>query len=82
MRSPVFILLTATACTGSIGLPGGDPGLMNDTEFQNAAMGVRDPGVRGGPARAGTPIAGLSAAEAAFFQFGHDQFVEIESVQG
>ncbi len=44
--------------------------------------GARDPGVRGGPAGAGSPIGGLSAAELVFFNAGLDQFTEDESVQG
>lgn len=41
---------------------------------------AQDPGVRGGPAGAGGPIAGLSARELAFFQEGLADFVEVEGV--
>jgi CxxC motif-containing protein (DUF1111 family) len=41
-----------------------------------------DPGVRGGPANAGGPIGGLTAAEANFFAKGSDKFNEIDSVSG
>ena len=41
-----------------------------------------DPGVRGGPAGAGTPLKGLTADETAFFQDGQGRFAEIEVVQG
>ena len=34
----------------------------------------RDPGVRGGAAGAGAPIAGLSKTELAFFSAGTDEF--------
>ncbi|HKI12133.1 MAG TPA: di-heme oxidoredictase family protein [Candidatus Acidoferrum sp.] len=39
-----------------------------------------DPGVRGGPAGAGTPLKGLTADETAFFQDGLARFAEIEAV--
>jgi len=39
-----------------------------------------DPGVRSGPAGAGTPFHGLTADEAAFFQDGQARFAEIEVV--
>jgi CxxC motif-containing protein (DUF1111 family) len=39
-----------------------------------------DPGVRGGPAGAGTPLKGLTADETAFFQDGRARFADIEVV--
>jgi Di-haem oxidoreductase, putative peroxidase len=39
-----------------------------------------DPGVRGGPVGAGTPLKGLTADETAFFQDGQARFAEIEVV--
>ena len=39
-----------------------------------------DPGVRSGPAGAGTPLKGLTADETAFFQDGQARFLEIEVV--
>src|SRR6184192_1234428 len=39
---------------------------------------ARDPGVRGGAAGAGAPIAGLSATELALFNAGKDDFEEQE----
>src|SRR5258706_7211448 len=42
--------------------------------------GAKDPGVRYGPAGAGSPIAGLSRAELALFNAGRDDFVEVETV--
>jgi CxxC motif-containing protein (DUF1111 family) len=42
--------------------------------------GPVDPGVRGGPASAGTPLKGLRADETAFFQDGQARFAEIEVV--
>jgi CxxC motif-containing protein (DUF1111 family) len=42
--------------------------------------GPVDPGVRGGPAGAGTPLKGLTADETAFFQDGLARFAEVESV--
>jgi CxxC motif-containing protein (DUF1111 family) len=55
--------------------------------FLGAAGGIqaqffsaRDPGVRGGAAGAGGPIAGLTAREIEFFQSGKDDFEEVEVV--
>jgi CxxC motif-containing protein (DUF1111 family) len=42
--------------------------------------GAKDPGVRYGPAGAGSPIAGLSRAELALFNAGSDEFAEVETV--
>jgi CxxC motif-containing protein (DUF1111 family) len=41
-----------------------------------------DPGVRGGPAGAGTPLKGLTADETAFFQDGQARFADVEVVTG
>jgi len=41
---------------------------------------TNDPGVRGGPAGAGGPIAGLSMNETAFFDLGKEDFGEAEDV--
>jgi CxxC motif-containing protein (DUF1111 family) len=40
---------------------------------------ARDPGVRGGPAGAGGPIAGLTAKELQFFTSGQANFAEVEA---
>jgi CxxC motif-containing protein (DUF1111 family) len=40
-----------------------------------------DPGVRFGAPDAGDPLAGLSAAELAFFQAGKDEFEQVESIE-
>jgi CxxC motif-containing protein (DUF1111 family) len=40
-----------------------------------------DPGVRGGPAGAGGPIAGLTARQLEFFQTGKDDFEEVETIE-
>ena len=42
--------------------------------------GAKDPGVRPGPAAAGSPIAGLSAGQLALFNAGRDDFAEVEKV--
>lgn len=42
--------------------------------------GAADPGVRGDPAGAGGPIAGLSVNELAFFNLGKEDFEEVEDV--
>ena len=49
------------------------------TEGQNPA---HDPGPRGGPAAAGTPIAGLTGDPLAYFNEGKARFQEVEVVQG
>src|SRR5215831_12915446 len=41
-----------------------------------------DPGVRGGPAGAGGPIAGLTVQENKFFNDGKARFLETDSVSG
>src|SRR6267143_4658608 len=41
---------------------------------------ARDPGVRGGAAGAGAPLAGLTKTELVFFNAGTDEFVEEEDV--
>ncbi|HKN36199.1 MAG TPA: di-heme oxidoredictase family protein [Terriglobales bacterium] len=41
-----------------------------------------DPGVRGSPAGAGAPIAGLTANQTSYFNAGLDDFMEIQSVLG
>jgi CxxC motif-containing protein (DUF1111 family) len=65
---PILIfLLTA-------GLQGSSPGNNNNR--------ATDPGVRGGPPAAGTPIAGLTTNQLAFFSAGLTNFEEIESVTG
>jgi len=45
----------------------------------DSASTARDPGVRGGAAGAGAPIAGLSATELALFKAGKDDFEEEEN---
>ncbi len=44
------------------------------------SAGARDPGVRGGPAAAGGPIAGLVGNQQAFFEAGRADFAEVEEV--
>ena len=41
---------------------------------------ARDPGVRGGPAGAGAPLAGLTASQQAFFDAGSGEFQEIDGI--
>jgi CxxC motif-containing protein (DUF1111 family) len=47
---------------------------------QTFSSGLRDPGVRGGPAGAGDHLPNLSANEIAFFDLGRDDFNEAEEV--
>src|SRR5437660_2641261 len=46
----------------------------------DSSSAARDPGVRGGAAGAGAPIAGLTKTELAFFSAGKDDFAEEEEV--
>jgi len=46
------------------------------------ALAQVDPGPRGGPANAGGPLAGLSAAEQGLFNDARDVFAEVDSVSG
>ena len=46
----------------------------------DASSAARDPGVRGGAAGAGAPIAGLTNTELAFFNAGKDAFEEEEKI--
>jgi hypothetical protein len=43
---------------------------------------LKDPGVRGGPAGAGSPLQGLTADESAFFRDGLARFADVEVVTG
>ena len=53
-----------------------------DRKSGESKSGPVDPGVRGGPAGAGTPLKGLTADETAFFQDGQARFADIEVVTG
>ena len=55
-------------------------GLLGATQAVPNPFTAADPGVRGGPAGAGGPIAGLNAGELAFFNAGRDDFAEAEGV--
>src|SRR6266481_5117134 len=44
----------------------------------DSSSAARDPGVRGGAAGAGAPIAGLTRTELAFFNAGKDEFAQAE----
>src|SRR5439155_189838 len=50
------------------------------TVTTSTATIARDPGVRGGPAGAGGPIAGLTTRQSEFFTTGKADFEEVESV--
>jgi CxxC motif-containing protein (DUF1111 family) len=73
MKSQLAIAaLTLIACTiigdSGVRLAGGQAG------------GTKDPGVRGGPAAAGGPVAGLTSDELAFFNAGQTNFQESAGV--
>ena len=67
-----FIGFASTA--SSQGSPGGGP--------SGQPMMPHDPGVRGGPAGAGGPLAGLHSSELALFYAALGRFQEIDSVSG
>src|SRR6266853_6182362 len=46
----------------------------------DSSSAARDPGVRGGAAGAGAPIAGLTKTELAFFNAGKDEFAQQEEI--
>jgi CxxC motif-containing protein (DUF1111 family) len=50
------------------------------TVIPNSATTARDPGVRGGAAGAGGPIAGLTPRQSAFFTAGQAEFAAVEGV--
>jgi CxxC motif-containing protein (DUF1111 family) len=52
------------------------------SSFGGGSFTASDPGVRGGNAGAGGPIAGLSSTESAFFTNGLDTFNEVDDVPG
>src|SRR6267142_7236427 len=74
MKKSVFHLLSPLAavcfCVGCTEAP----------SPVDASSAARDPGVRGGAAGAGAPIAGLTETELAFFSAGADEFTEEEEV--
>src|SRR3989442_5365211 len=50
------------------------------SSVETPSVAARDPGVRGGAAGAGAPIAGLTNTELAFFSAGKDEFAEEDEV--
>jgi CxxC motif-containing protein (DUF1111 family) len=52
----------------------------NHDPGNNQSSGAVDPGVRGGPAGAGGPVAGLTAAQTAFFNAAQARFTVVETV--
>ena len=54
--------------------------LIDQVASQTFTSRARDPGVRGGPAAAGGPLAGLTARELAYFNAGRADFAEVETV--
>jgi CxxC motif-containing protein (DUF1111 family) len=70
---PAFVLFTVA------GLHASPADSRGGTQNTNHAS---DPGVRGGPPGAGTPIAGLTSNQLSFFSAGLTNFAEIDSVTG
>ncbi len=79
-RYSIFLLLPAIIFMFAGGLRGapGEPqqGPLNNNQHAS------DPGVRGGPAGAGSPVAGLTTNQLAFFSAGLADFEEVDSVSG
>src|SRR5713226_9594034 len=74
MKKVVIALLLALAVIGFFFLRDEFP------SSDDSPSAARDPGVRGGAAGAGAPIAGLTNTELAFFNAGKDEFAQEEEV--
>ena len=74
----MFLVLPALLFMMVAGLQGAP----SEGAGQNNNNRASDPGVRGGPPGAGTPIAGLTANQLSFFSAGLTNFEEIDSVTG
>ena len=74
MRVPLKVCLLAVVSFAVVSSP--------STALCQTKPSPTDPGVRGGPPGAGSPLNGLTADELAFFQDGQARFAEIEVVQG
>ena len=74
--SVLMLSLILMFASGLRGAPVDSPGM---PQPNNRAA---DPGVRGGPPGAGSPIAGLTTSQLAFFSAGQGDFNEIDSVTG
>ena len=80
-----FVTALLTLLYGRIGLLGIAGSLQAQTSpttsvVTSAAITARDPGVRGGDAGAGGPLAGLTARQYEFFAAGQGDFEEVETV--
>jgi len=73
---------TAIGTVALLLLAGSGPVFGQSTSTSNAAIGVTDPGVRGGPAGAGGSAPGLTTLQQQFFTSAQDVFQEIDSVSG
>ncbi len=76
---PMFLLVAALVLLSVAELHGSPADSRGGTQNNNRAS---DPGVRGGPPGAGTPIAGLTSSQLAFFSAGLTNFQEVDSVTG
>jgi len=72
-RSMLAMIMGGLVTTAALVAP-----LSSNAEFSSS--GARDPGVRGGAAGAGGPIAGLTANQEEFFDQGLDDFAEAEGI--
>jgi CxxC motif-containing protein (DUF1111 family) len=75
--SVLLLSLVLMFAAGAWGAPGAD-----SRGVQQNNGHASDPGVRGGPPGAGSPIAGLTSNQLAFFSAGQADFNEIDSVTG
>ncbi len=80
-RYSIVLLLPAIVVMFAGGLRGA-PGEPQQQGLQNNNQHATDPGVRGGPAGAGSPVAGLTTNQLTFFSAGLADFEEVDSVSG
>lgn len=83
-RALANLIVIAVVVAGSMAVPqtfGADSFGRGHGGRGDPGNGAHDPGVRGGPAGAGGPIAGLTENEKAFFDQGLDDFAEREEVE-
>jgi len=74
IRRKLVALMPAVVLTWAVGL------LVFQVQIASFGTNAQDPGVRGGGAAAGGPLAGLTAQEAEYFTAGLEDFEEVEDV--
>jgi CxxC motif-containing protein (DUF1111 family) len=79
LTSIAAMMLSVTAAQNALAQSTNRSQNQNNNAVSNQSSGAVDPGVRGGPAGAGGPIAGLTAAQQAFFTAAQASFGVIET---